>query len=93
MKQKCGIASKEVIHATAELAKVVDTSYNSVNYRLVICRDRQLRKIFVSCVKTSRKQRSFLHILQSDVNIRDVNSEALSGSQKIFVLLGNNMLN
>ena len=29
MKQKCGIASKEVIHATAELAKVL---YNSVHH-------------------------------------------------------------
>ena len=33
-------------------------------HRLKICRDRHSCKIFVSCVNFSRKQRSFLHILQ-----------------------------
>ena len=32
--------------------------------RLGICRDRRSCKSFVSCVNFSRKQRSFLHILQ-----------------------------
>ena len=38
-----------------------------IRVRLEICRDRRDRrscKIFVSCVNFSRKQRSFLHILQ-----------------------------
>ena len=35
-----------------------------IGLRLGICRDRRSCKIFVSCVNLSRKQRSFLHILQ-----------------------------
>ena len=35
-----------------------------IELRLGICRDRRSCKIFVSCVNFSRKQRSFLHILQ-----------------------------
>ena len=40
--------------------------------RLGICRDRRDRrscKIFVSCVNFSRKQRSFIHILQPDTHL------------------------
>ena len=53
--------------------------------RLEICRnrrDRRLCKIFVSCVNFSRKQRSFLHILQVYTHLK-VNF--LHNCQRIYI--------
>ena len=52
-----------------QVLQVRDINVNLLisTHRLGICRDRRDRrscKIFVSCVNFSRKQRSFLHILQ-----------------------------
>ena len=44
-------------------------SLHQIIFRLGICRDRRSCKIYVSCVNFSRKQRSFLHILQVYTNL------------------------
>ena len=59
--------------------RVVDKISCFLVDRLGICRDRRDRrssKIFVSCVKTSRKQRSFLHTLQvyTHLNVNFIHS-------------------
>ena len=49
-------------NSKVSLVNKVETYLNS--YRLEICRNRRSCRFFVNCVNFSRKQRSFLHILQ-----------------------------
>ena len=58
---------KQQVHSFEHISIPLNSLSVLVMFRLGICRDHRDRrscKIFVSCVNFSRKQRSFLHILQ-----------------------------